>query len=106
MEHKRVPRQTESNFYKGYRLVCDDKLLNMFWIKDFNKYPKDHVQGVLRIAYSDVFGNPYYQDISFTYNEQKCDSNDMLSLDRVMPPVLADNNATTLLQRLQSINFS
>ena len=100
-EHKKEPKQTECYFPQEYRLVGNEKILNMFWIKDYNKYPHINVQGVLRIAYSDVFGNPYYQDIGFSYNEQVFDSKNMLSLKRVMSPVLADSNAPTLLERVQ-----
>ncbi len=100
-EHKDVPKQTECYFPQEYRLVNDEKIQNMFWIKSDKKYPHYSAQGILRVAYSDVFGNPYYQDVSFSYNEQSFDSNDMLTLDRVMSPVLANKKAPTLLVRMR-----
>ncbi|MBQ3252184.1 MAG: hypothetical protein IJB02_02960 [Oscillospiraceae bacterium] len=100
-EHKKIPKQTECYFPQEYRLVDDEKIQNMFWIEDYSGYPQSNVQGILRIAYSDVFGNPYYQDISFTYDEHLFDSDDMLVVDRVMSPVLADKKAPTLLERVR-----
>jgi len=93
-EHEKIPQKTEHYFPQEYRLVADEKIYNMFWIEDFNKYPHANVQGILRIAYTDIFGNPYYQDISFTYDER-------LSLDRVMAPILANKKSPTLLQRVK-----
>jgi len=99
--HEKIPKQTECYFPQEYRLVTDEKIQNMFWIMDYQKYPHSNVQGILRVAYSDIFGNPYYQDISFTYDERVFDSDDMLALDRVMSPILADKKAPTLLERVR-----
>ena len=100
-EHTKVPKQTECYFPQEYRLVGEEKIQNMFWIEDYKKYPQSNVQGILRIAYSDIFENLYYQDISFTYDEHLFDSDKMLSLDRVMSPILADKKAPTLLERVR-----
>lgn len=100
-EHEKIPKQTECYFPQEYRLVTDETIQNMFWIMDYEKYPYSNVQGILRVAYSDIFGNLYYQDISFTYEERVCKRDDMFSLDRVMSPILADKKAPTLLERVR-----
>ena len=101
-EHKKLPKQTEFYFPQKYRLVANERIQNMFWIADYKEYPQANVLGILRIAYSDVFGNPYYQDISFTYDEQCSNSEKMLVLERVMAPVLANEKAPTLLERVRT----
>lgn len=101
-EHKSVPQKTKYYFPQEYRLVEKEKILNMFWIQDYDTYPCCKVLGVMRIAYSDIFGNPYYQDISFTYDEKIRNKEEMLTFDKVMPPVLANKSAPTLLNRIKT----
>lgn len=100
-EHEKIPKQTECYFPQEHRLVNDEKIQNMFWIMDYQKYAQSNIQGILRVAYADIFGNPYYQDISFTYDERMFDSDNMLCLDRVMSPILADKKAPDLLERVR-----
>ncbi len=100
-DHVSIPKQTECYFPQEYRLVEGEKIESMFWIEDYKKYPQCNVQGILRIAYSDIFGNPYYQDISFTYNGHLFNSDDMLELDRAISPVLANKKAPTLMERVR-----
>lgn len=100
-EHKRIPYKTKYYFPQEYRLVANEKLQNMFCISDYKQYPHCNVQGILRIAYSDLFGTPYYQDISFTYNEQLQKSESILSIDRIFPPIIATKRAPTLGERVK-----
>ena len=95
-----IPKKTECYFPQEYRLVPGEKVLNMFWIQDYSTYPQSNVQGILRFVYSDIFGNSYYQDVSFTYDEQLFDSDNMLKFERVLSPVLISKSVPTLMDRV------
>ena len=101
-EHTSVPQKTKCYFPQEYRLIDNEKTLNMFWIQDYDTYPHCNVLGVMRIAYSDIFENSYYQDVSFTYDESTQDKEKMLTFDKVMPPVLVNKRVPTLLDRIKS----
>lgn len=66
---KTEARQTGAYFPEKNRLVANESLKSMFWIQDYEDYSCVNVLGVLRISYSDLFGNKYFQDIPFSYDE-------------------------------------
>ena len=74
-----------------YRLVADETLRHMFWIQDYMKYTYANVLGLLRVAYSDVFGNCYYQDIKFCYNKAIQQIDKIMEFDSIKAPVLKDD---------------
>lgn len=68
-----------------YRLVANEKIKYMFWIKDYKDYETANVMGLIRIAYSDIFQNKYYQDIEFVY-DRMIKNGEMLEINNVVSP--------------------
>ena len=73
------------------RLVADETLRHIFWIQDYMKYPHTNILGLLRVAYSDVFGNCYYQDIKFCYDKAVLQKDKIMEFDSIKAPVLKDD---------------
>lgn len=72
-----------------YRLVAEETLSTMFWIKDFINYNSLNTQGILRINYSDLFDNQYFQDVMFSYNTGLYEDDCILEIDEAKAPILA-----------------
>lgn len=73
-----------------YRLVADEKIKYMFWIKDYKDYETANVMGLIRIAYSDIFQNKYYQDIEFAY-DRMVRNGEMLEINNVVSPIQCED---------------
>ena len=58
------------------------------------------VLGLLRIAYSDVFGNQYYQDVPFSYDESVFQKEHMMEISGIKAPMLA-KDAPALLELIK-----
>ena len=83
-----------------YRLVTDECVKSMFWIQDATAYESVNILGILRISYSDMFGNKYFQDAAFSYVEENGQIKANMKITSARVPVLADK-APTLKERLE-----
>ena len=72
-----------------HRLVAEETLSIMFWIEDFCNYDTLNTLGILRINYSDLFGNQYFQDVLFSYETGLYEDDCILEIDEAKSPVLA-----------------
>lgn len=73
---------------KEYRLVSEEKVGYMLYITDYEKYNSCNILGIVRIAYSDVFGNSYYQDVAVSYCEDIESLDKLLEIEHIRKPVL------------------
>ena len=87
IEHKTDVRRHPCYAPAKYRLVSDENISYMFWIKDYGQYSSANVLGLMRISYSDLFGYKYYQDMEFSYDEIVVNG-EKFKLDNIMSPVL------------------
>ena len=71
-----------------YRLIADERIKYLFWIKDYDEYDSCNILGILRISYMDMFSNLYYQDLLFSYDEEVYDQSRILEIDNVKVPIL------------------
>lgn len=75
-------------FPKEYRLVSNEKIQYMLYIMDYEEYKSCNVSGIVRIAYSDIFGNAYYQDVAVSYCEDFASLDKLLEIEHIRKPVL------------------
>ena len=73
----------------------------MFWIQDAANYESINILGIIRISYSDMFGNKYFQDAAFSYVEENGPIKAELAITGIRVPVLADKSVPTLKKRLE-----
>lgn len=74
-----------------HRLVAEETLSIMFWIKDFSNYNALNALGILRINYSDLFGNQYFQDVLFSYVTPLFEDVHIIEIDKAKTPILASS---------------
>lgn len=84
-----------------YRLLTNEYVKSMFWIQDAANYESINILGIIRISYSDMFGNKYFQDAAFSYIEENGPIKAEMEITGTRVPVLADKQAPTLKERLQ-----
>lgn len=84
-----------------YRLLPGECIRSMFWILDSASYESINILGIIRISYSDIFGNKYFQDAAFSYIEENGPIKAEMDITGTRVPVLADKQAPTLKARLQ-----
>lgn len=82
------------------RLVSNECVKSMFWIQDSSEYESLNILGIIRIGYSDIFGNKYYQDAAFSYVEGTTESDAELEITETRIPVSADKSAPSLRERI------
>lgn len=82
------------------RLVSNECVKSMFWIQDSDKYESLNILGIIRIGYSDIFGNKYYQDAAFSYIEGTSETDAELEITETRIPVFADRSAPSLRERI------
>ncbi|MBQ8209200.1 MAG: hypothetical protein IJZ35_01265 [Clostridia bacterium] len=75
-------------FPQEYRLVSNEKVQYMLYVIDYEKYSCSNVLGVVRIAYSDIFGNAYYQDVAVAYYEDIESLDNLLEIEHIRMPIL------------------
>lgn len=99
---REVPNVNQSSAYFPckYRLVEHENTRSMFMIAESDKYPQPDILGILRISYSDIFDNQYYQDVSFSYRETDDSSGVDFEIIGAMTPVLVGKSSPTLENRL------
>lgn len=93
--------QTEAYAPAPYRLLSDECVKSMFWIQDAAEYESINILGIIRISYSDMFGNNYFQDAAFSYIEENDSIKTKMEITGIRVPVLADKQAPTLKKRLE-----
>lgn len=91
-EHNQEVVKNKAYAPMGYRLVAEEKIETMFWILDYCRYSTCNVLGVLRVSYSDMFGNRYFQDVPFSYSEQVSREYNILELDSIKAPTLVEKS--------------
>lgn len=84
-----------------YRLLTNECVKSMFWIQDAANYESINILGIIRISYSDMFGNKYFQDAAFSYVEENGPIKAELAITGIRVPVLADKSVPTLKKRLE-----
>ena len=84
-----------------YRLLENECVKSMFWIQDAATYKSINILGIVRISYSDMFGNKYFQDAAFSYIEENGPIKANMKITSARVPVLADKQAPTLKERLE-----
>lgn len=99
-EHTEEVIHGPTYFPAKYCLVANETVQYMFWIQDYGRYSTSNVLGLLRIAYSDVFGDQYYQDVPFSYDEIVFQKEHMMEISGIKAPLLA-KDAPALLELIK-----
>lgn len=102
---KTEAKQTEAYFPEKNRLVANEILKPMFWIQDYKDYSSSNVLGVLRIGYSDLFGNKYFQDIPFSYDESVEQEYMFEIFDLKKPTLVKDSSPLTTVAQEEFSRF-
>ena len=84
-----------------YRLLPNECVKSMFWIQDAAAYESINILGIIRISYSDMFGNKYFQDAAFSYVEGNSPIKAEMEITGIRVPVLVDKQTPTLKERLE-----
>lgn len=80
-------------FPKECRLVSNENVQYMLYIIDYENYSTCNVMGIIRIAYSDIFGNSYYQDVAVSYCENADSLDKFIEIEHIRMPVLQKNSS-------------
>ncbi len=97
-----VDETKKSDYYfpGKYRLINDEMVSILIWFYDYNLYQDFTIHGALRVSYSDLYGNRYYQDVPFLYSEHKYERN--MSIKNLRQPILVNRNTPPLLEITKS----
>lgn len=79
-----------------YRVVPGEYYTSMVYIMDADDYEFSNILCVLRISYSDIFGNKYYQDVPFSYTEHAASPEYVFETYNLKKPILVERNTPTL----------
>lgn len=88
LENMKNSVNREFFFPKEYRLVANENIKYMLHVMDYEKYNSCNILGIVRIAYSDIFGNSYYQDVAVSYCEDIESLDKLLEIEHIRKPVL------------------
>lgn len=94
LENMKNSVEREFFFPKEYRLVANENIKYMLYIMDYEKYNSCNILGIVRIAYSDIFGNSYYQDVAVSYCEDIEPLDKLLEIEHIRKPVLQKDSLT------------
>lgn len=98
VQHTENNLESSSFNPEKYRIVPSEHYCSMICIMDTESYNSLNILCLLRISYSDVFGNKYYQDVPFSYTEHAANPEDAFETYNLKKPILVERNTPTLFE--------